>query len=153
MSSPYLSSFPITPFNEDGIVDTTGLRVLIKRCLDAKVPSIGVLGSTGSYPYLTSTERRKAVAAAVEEVDGRAEVLAGIGALCTREVIQLARDAKEVGANAGLLAVRMLGCEDLELRRKMQEFMRRQETEARATPAPCRPLCGWCVAARYGEFA
>ena len=54
---------------------------------------------------------------------------------------------------AGLLAVRMLGCEDLELRRKMQEFMRRQETEARATPAPCRPLCGGCVAARYGEFA
>ena len=104
MSSPYLSSFPITPFNEDGIVDTTGLRALIKRCLDAKVPSIGVLGSTGSYPYLTRTERRRAVAAAVEEVDGRAEVLAGIGALCTRDVIQLARDAKEVGASAGLLA-------------------------------------------------
>lgn len=32
-------------------------------------------------------------------------------------------------ANAGLLAVRMLGIEDVGLRRKMQEFMRRQETE------------------------
>jgi len=32
-------------------------------------------------------------------------------------------------ANAGLLAVRMLGMEDIHLRRKMQEFMRRQETE------------------------
>ena len=32
---------------------------------------------------------------------------------------------------AGLLAVRMLGIEDLNLRRKMQEFMRRQETEVR----------------------
>mmetsp|Transcript_37624 Transcript_37624/g.66134 ORF Transcript_37624/g.66134 Transcript_37624/m.66134 type:complete len:112 (-) Transcript_37624:581-916(-) len=32
-------------------------------------------------------------------------------------------------ANAGLLAVRMLGMADVQLRQKMQDFMRRQETE------------------------
>ena len=50
---PSLSAFPITPFDSHGTVDTRGLRVLLERCLEANVPSIGLLGSTGSYAYLT----------------------------------------------------------------------------------------------------
>ncbi len=46
-----LSAFPITPSDEQGRVDTGALRALLGRLTDAKVNSIGLLGSTGSYPY------------------------------------------------------------------------------------------------------
>jgi len=46
-----LSAFPITPSDEQGPVDTGALRALLGRLTDAKVNSIGLLGSTGSYPY------------------------------------------------------------------------------------------------------
>ena len=37
------------------------LRSLLDRLVRAKVHSIGLLGSTGSYPYLTRAERRRAI--------------------------------------------------------------------------------------------
>lgn len=99
-----LCAFPITPASVDGTVDTDALQRLLARPLAAGVDAIGVLGSTGSYPYLSRAERRRAVAAAVECAAGRVPVLAGIGALRTDEAVALARDASEAGAKAGLLA-------------------------------------------------
>ena len=60
-----LSAFPITPADADGRVDVEALQRLVKRLTDAGVDSIGLLGSTGSYPYLSRTERRRAIVAAV----------------------------------------------------------------------------------------
>jgi 4-hydroxy-tetrahydrodipicolinate synthase len=99
-----LVAFPITPMDADGRVDTEGLRRLVRRLADAEVDAIGVLGSTGSYPYLTRDERRRAIDATLAEADGRTPVMAGIGALRTDETVRLARDAKAAGAHAGLLA-------------------------------------------------
>jgi 4-hydroxy-tetrahydrodipicolinate synthase len=62
------------------------------------------LGSTGTYAYLTRAERRRAIEAAVGTVGGKAPILVGVGALRTDEAIALARDAKAIGASAGLLA-------------------------------------------------
>lgn len=99
-----LSAFPITPMNTNGRVDTPTLRRLVAPLAAAKVDSVGLLGSTGSYPFLSRDERRRATEAAIAEVNGRAPVLVGIGALRTDETIELARDAKAAGAAAGLLA-------------------------------------------------
>ena len=99
-----LSAFPITPMNANGRVDTPALQRLVAPLAAAKVDSIGLLGSTGSYPFLTRDERRRATDAAIGEVNGRVPVLVGIGALRLDEVIHLARDAKAAGAAAGLLA-------------------------------------------------
>src|SRR6187549_2905392 len=99
-----LSAFPITPMNTNGRVDTPALRRLVAPLAAAKVDSIGLLGSTGSYPFLSRDERRRATEAAIAEVNGRVPVLVGIGALRTNETIELARDAKAAGAGAGLLA-------------------------------------------------
>jgi 4-hydroxy-tetrahydrodipicolinate synthase len=99
-----LSAFPITPADGHGQVDTAALRLLVRRLVDAKVNSIGLLGSTGSYPYLTRAERRRAIVAAVDQVGGGTPVLVGIGALRTDETVHLARDAAEAGADALLLA-------------------------------------------------
>lgn len=99
-----LSAFPITPADAEGRVDIEGLEVLLQRLVDANVDSIGLLGSTGTYPYLSRDERKRAVVAAVRFVAGRIPIMVGVGALRTDEVIALARDAKEAGASAGLLA-------------------------------------------------
>lgn len=99
-----LSAFPITPMNANGRVDTPALQRLVAPLAAAKVDSIGLLGSTGSYPFLTRDERRRAADAAIAEVNGRVPVLVGIGALRLDEVVHLARDAKAAGAAAGLLA-------------------------------------------------
>lgn len=99
-----LSAFPITPADAGGRVDGPALRRLVARLCAAGVDSIGVLGSTGSYPYLTREERRRALDAALDEAAGRVPVMAGIGALRTDEAVRLAQDARSAGAAAGLLA-------------------------------------------------
>ncbi|WP_429023011.1 dihydrodipicolinate synthase family protein [Bradyrhizobium sp. I1.14.4] len=99
-----LSAFPITPSNRDGEVDAGALHALLEPLIAAKVDSVGLLGSTGSYPYFSRDERRRAVQAATALADGQTPILVGIGALRTDEAVQLAQDARDAGATAGLLA-------------------------------------------------
>lgn len=65
-----LSAFPITPADQQGRVNIDDLAVLLRRLGAAGVASVGLLGSTGSYMYLTRSESRRTVEAAV---DARAE--------------------------------------------------------------------------------
>lgn len=99
-----LSAFPITPSDAGGHVDVAAVRKLVGRLCAAGVDSIGLLGSTGSYPYLSRFERRRALDAALEETNARVPILVGVGALRTDEAVGLAQDAKAAGAAAGLLA-------------------------------------------------
>jgi 4-hydroxy-tetrahydrodipicolinate synthase len=99
-----LAAFPITPANADGRVDAPALRDMVGRLVRAKVDSIGLLGSTGTYAYLSRAERRRAIEAALDEAGGKVSVMAGVGALRTDDAVDLARDAKAAGAGAGLLA-------------------------------------------------
>lgn len=99
-----LSAFPITPADATGRVDTVALRRLIDRLTAAGVDSIGLLGSTGIYMYLTREERRRALEAAQEQCGGRTPLVVGVGALRTDDAIRLAQDAKAIGAAVGLLS-------------------------------------------------
>ena len=99
-----LSAFPITPADANGRVDVVALRGLVAPLRDAGADSIGLLGSTGSYPYLCRQERRRAVEAALDEVGPHVPILVGVGALRTNEAVALAQDARAMGATAGLLA-------------------------------------------------
>jgi 4-hydroxy-tetrahydrodipicolinate synthase len=99
-----LSAFPLTPADATGRVDTEAHGRLLERLCAAGVDSIGLLGSTGIYAYLTREERQRAVKAAVASVRGRTPILVGIGAVRTDHVIELARDAAAAGADALLLA-------------------------------------------------
>ena len=97
-----LSAFPLTPLH-DGDLDEPALEGLIGMLADAGVDSIGVLGSTGVYTYLTREQRRRVVEIAVRR-SGDVPVLAGIGHTATDEVLALAEDAQRAGAAAVLLA-------------------------------------------------
>jgi 4-hydroxy-tetrahydrodipicolinate synthase len=99
-----LSAFPITPVDNNGRVDSTALRRLVARLREAQVDSIGLLGSTGTYAYLTREQRRRALEAAMDEAGHKTPIVVGVGALRTDDAMKLAQDAKAIGATAGLLA-------------------------------------------------
>ncbi|MDX0403468.1 dihydrodipicolinate synthase family protein [Sinorhizobium medicae] len=99
-----LSAFSITPADASGHVDTAALARLFERISAAGADSIGLLGSTGGYAFLSRRERQRAVEVAIECVDGRIPVIVGVGALRTDEAHALARDARMAGASGLLLA-------------------------------------------------
>lgn len=97
-----LSAFPLTPMQGEN-VDLKAVSLLVSRAAQAGVDSLGVLGSTGNYAYLSRDERRAVLEVSLDAADG-VPVLAGIGALRMREVLALAADAEAAGASALLLA-------------------------------------------------
>lgn len=97
-----LSAFPLTPVR-DGGVDQAALAGIVDLLAEAAVDSIGVLGSTGAYTYLTREQRRRVVEIAARR-SGDLPVLAGIGHCATDEVLALAEDVQRAGADAVLLA-------------------------------------------------
>lgn len=99
-----LSAFPITPANEHGVVETTGVMHLTAYLSSSGVDSIGLLGSTGTYAYLNRTERCRAVRTAVKTVGGKTPLIVGIGTLRTDDAQNLARDAEAEGADGLLMA-------------------------------------------------
>jgi len=99
-----LAAFPITPTDASGHVDTAALARLLERIRLAGADSIGLLGSTGGYAFLSRDERRCAVEAAMACVGGRIPVIVGVGALRTDDAQALARDARAAGADGLLLA-------------------------------------------------
>ncbi|MFS0699246.1 dihydrodipicolinate synthase family protein [Cellulomonas sp. 179-A 4D5 NHS] len=98
-----LVAYVPTPRSADGALAPDVLGQLVERVVAAGASGVCVLGSVGSFAYLEPATRRAVVAAAVEAAAGRVPVLAGVGALATREVLSLARDAQDAGADALLL--------------------------------------------------
>jgi len=68
----------------------------------AKVDSLGVLGSTGSYAYFSREQRKRVATLAVQHADG-IPVMVSIGAISTDKVLRLADDAQQAGVRALLL--------------------------------------------------
>jgi 4-hydroxy-tetrahydrodipicolinate synthase len=91
----------VTPFDDKEDVDEAAFRSLIQHVLphvDGLVPC----GTTGEFPYIEVEEQKRLVQIAVEEAGGK-PVIAGTGASSTREAIQLAQNAQQVGASACLV--------------------------------------------------
>ena len=61
------------------------------------------VGTTGESPTLSHDEHKRVVEIAIEVAKGRVPVIAGAGSNCTEEAIDLARHAKQAGADATLV--------------------------------------------------
>jgi 4-hydroxy-tetrahydrodipicolinate synthase len=91
----------ITPFTQDGNgVDADALRALVERLIGAGVGGLVPGGSTGEFTTLSGAERRLLIEVTVEAAADRVPVIAGTGALSTRETIELSRHAEHAGAAA-----------------------------------------------------
>lgn len=94
----------ITPFNEDETINFEEFGKIIDDQIANSTDAIIVCGTTGESSTMTDEEHISAIKYCVEKVAGRVPVIAGTGSNCTREAINISKQAEAVGAN-GLLCV------------------------------------------------
>jgi 4-hydroxy-tetrahydrodipicolinate synthase len=106
MPEPFHGVLPalITPFSDDGsAIDSDALAANVDRLIGAGVAGLVPGGSTGEFTTLSHRERRELVETTVEAAAGRVPVVAGTGALSTRETVELSVHAEEAGAAAVMI--------------------------------------------------
>jgi 4-hydroxy-tetrahydrodipicolinate synthase len=95
----------VTPMTATGDIDWPALDKLVEWHIAEGTHSIVAVGTTGESATLTVDEHCAVIKRVVEQARGRIPIIAGTGANCTREAIELTRAAKSVGADACLLVV------------------------------------------------
>lgn len=95
----------VTPMHEDGSVDYPTLRKLIDWHIAEGTDCIGVVGTTGESPTVNVEEHCEIIRVSVEQAAKRVPIMAGCGANSTAEAIELAKFAKDVGADCQLQVV------------------------------------------------
>ncbi|MCS5588212.1 MAG: 4-hydroxy-tetrahydrodipicolinate synthase [Porticoccaceae bacterium] len=94
----------VTPMHADSLeVDWEALKRLIEWHIEQGTDGLVAVGTTGESATLTLVEHNRVIGAAVQISNGRIPVIAGTGANCTREAIELTETAKQAGADACLL--------------------------------------------------
>jgi 4-hydroxy-tetrahydrodipicolinate synthase len=106
MSKPRLEGVfvpHITPFQRDGELNEDALRKCVQFWVEGGLSGLVPCGSNGEAPCLLREERKRVIEIVVDEVNGKVPIIAGTGAISTRETIQLTKDAKNIGVDAALV--------------------------------------------------
>ncbi|MCU0608559.1 MAG: 4-hydroxy-tetrahydrodipicolinate synthase [Chitinispirillaceae bacterium] len=90
----------VTPFDEKGGVNETALRTHIDFLISKGVAGIVPCGTTGESATLSWEEHNRVVDIALDQAQGRVQVIAGAGSNNTAESLAAARHAKTMGADA-----------------------------------------------------
>ena len=94
-----------TPMHEDGSVDYPALRKLVDWHIAEGTDCLGVVGTTGESPTVNVEEHCEIIRVSVEQAAKRVPIMAGCGANSTTEAIELAKFARQVGADCQLQVV------------------------------------------------
>jgi 4-hydroxy-tetrahydrodipicolinate synthase len=95
----------VSPMHEDGSLDLAAFRKLIDWHIAEGTDGIVVVGTTGESPTVDFDEHHLLIKTAVEYGNRRVPIIAGTGANSTREAIELAAYAKQIGADMSLSVV------------------------------------------------
>jgi 4-hydroxy-tetrahydrodipicolinate synthase len=95
----------VTPMHEDGSLDLPAFRKLIDWHAQEGSNGLVVVGTSGESATLSVDEHILMVKTAVEHTAKRFPIIAGAGGNSTSEAVELAKAAKEVGADATLQVV------------------------------------------------
>jgi 4-hydroxy-tetrahydrodipicolinate synthase len=90
----------ITPFDENKKINERALRDHIEFLVSQGVSGIIPCGTTGESATLSWEEHNRVVDITIEQIKGKATIIAGAGSNNTAESIQAARHAREKGADA-----------------------------------------------------
>jgi len=93
----------ITPFKKDGSIDEQALRRFVDFQIAGGVEALVPVGTTGENPTLNAGEQKRVIEIVMEQASKRVKIFAGAGSNNTIEVIEKARFAKQVGADAALV--------------------------------------------------
>ncbi|MBI4300229.1 MAG: 4-hydroxy-tetrahydrodipicolinate synthase [Chloroflexi bacterium] len=95
----------VTPFADDGSVDTQQAKRLALALLDSGSDGLVVSGTTGESPTLTREEKLALFSEIKRTVGDLGAVVAGTGTYSTAESIELTREAERRGVDGILLVV------------------------------------------------
>lgn len=90
----------ITPLTSERTFDRASFHRTVERLLDAGVDGLFFLGSSGEVAFSSDARREEVTRAAIEQVAGRVPVLIGCIDTETDRVIDHARRARDLGADA-----------------------------------------------------
>lgn len=93
----------VTPFDKDGSLNLAQAKKLARYLVENGSDGLVVAGTTGESPTLTKEEKIALFEAVVEEVGGKATVIAGTGSYSTADSIALTRAAEKAGADGVML--------------------------------------------------
>lgn len=89
----------ITPIDENEKVDEKGFRGLLDYCVDGGLQGIFVAGTNGETMQLTQKERNRAIGIALDQVNGRCPVIAGVMDTSTQRVIDNIHEVEKMGGS------------------------------------------------------
>ncbi len=93
----------VTPFNQDGAVNYDQAKKLARYLVENGSDGLVVAGTTGESPTLIKAEKVALFKAVVEEIGGKATVIAGTGSYSTADSIALTKEAEKAGADGVML--------------------------------------------------
>ena len=93
----------VTPMNEDGEIDELSLKRLVEFHIEQGSDALVAVGTTGESATLNEEEHCHVIKLVMAAAAGRIPVIAGTGANCTREAINLTARAKQLGVDGCLL--------------------------------------------------
>lgn len=97
-----------TQFAADGSVDLAATAQVVRALVDDGVTGVILLGTCGENNSLEPEEKRAVLRAAVEAVEGRVPLIAGVSEFTTARAIAYARDAEAIGVNGLMLLPAMV---------------------------------------------
>ena len=106
----------ITPFTEKDEVDVPTLETLTETLIEKGVDCLYPCGTTGEMLHLTVNERKLVAETVVKKAAGRVTVFIHAGAATTRDTIELALHAQEIGADGiGVVTPQFFGVSEREM--------------------------------------
>ncbi|MCF8012014.1 MAG: 4-hydroxy-tetrahydrodipicolinate synthase [Clostridiales bacterium] len=93
----------VTPFNKDLSINYVQAKNLACSLVDAGCDGLVIAGTTGESPTLSKDEKIELFKVVVEEVGGKAVVIAGTGSNNTADSIALTSEAEKVGVDGVML--------------------------------------------------
>jgi len=94
----------VTPYHDDFSLNEAALAQTVEHLITAGVHGIIVAGTTGEYYAQTYDERIDMMHRAKELIAGRVSMIVGTGAIRTEDAVAYAEAAKDIGADAILVA-------------------------------------------------
>ena len=87
----------VSPVDSDENIDEHGFRALIEYCIEGGLHGLLVAGTNGETMQLTQKERNRAIEIAIDQVNGRIPVIAGVMDTSTKRVIENIKALEDMG--------------------------------------------------------
>ncbi|MEP3428262.1 MAG: dihydrodipicolinate synthase family protein [Roseibium sp.] len=100
MTNKYAGIWPVapTPFQEDGQIDTDGMKRVLDCMIDQGVDGICILANFSEQFLISDAEREALTRLCLDHVAGRVPIIVTISHFATELVVTRAKHAKDLGA-------------------------------------------------------